>query len=33
MILMDPARFDGGDERDLMELLRQKCPKVLPLER
>lgn len=33
MILLDPTRFEGGTERDLMELLRQKCPKVLPLER
>ena len=30
MILMDPARFDGGSEEDLFRLLEEKCPGVLP---
>lgn len=33
MILLDPARFDGGTEQDLWHLLERKCPGVLPLER
>ncbi len=33
MILLDPARFEGGTEADFRRLMEEKCPRALPREK